>query len=104
MARLFEDGNEIGVHGLFHFERVDRIITAKNIYYPIVAKPVEGYKFALWLSPTTTGWAGSTYLEDPTNPSSKIWVAYPVGPALDVIANGGYKVSAFAVYIKDYIA
>ena len=103
-GKIFLDGNEIGVHGLFHIERVNITLKAGNIFYPIVAKPVEGYTFAFWLSSATTGWIGSTYIDTPTSSTTNIWISYPNGSALDAQANGVNIVSAFAVYIKNSVA
>ena len=94
----------IGMHGLFHSERVDKIVKAQTIVYPIAAPTVEGYTFAFWLSSATTGWVGSTYIDDVTSSSANIWVAYPNGSDLDAKANGINAVSAFAVYIKNPVA
>ena len=92
------------VHGLFHFEKVEDIVQAKTINYPIAAKPVDGYTFAFWLSPSTAGWTGSTYIDTPTSSAANIWIAYPTGSGLDSLANGANKVAAFAVYVKNSVA
>ena len=92
------------VHGLLHLERVDNIVQAQTVSYPIVAKPVEGYTFAFWISSSTSNWIAPTYIEDATNSSSKIWVAFPAGSNFQVIANGSNLVSAVAVYIKNSVA
>lgn len=92
------------MRGLFHTERVDKTVKAQTSCYPIVAPTVEGYQFVFWLSPSTTGWVGSTYIDVPTNSSSNIWIAYPSSSDLDAQANGINVVSAFAIYIKNPVA
>ncbi len=105
-ADYYDDLNNqiIGMHGLFHIERVDRIVKAQTISYQITAPAVEGYRFVFWLSSTTVQWVGSTYIDDPTYYSPSIWVAYPNGSSLDAQANGTNAVRAFAVYIKNSVA
>lgn len=104
MTRMFADGKEIGVHGLFHLEQVDNIVRAKTISYPIVAKPVEGYTFVFWLHPRTEGWVGSTYIDGPNMSKANIWISNPASDGLNIFANGVNSVSAFAVYIKNSVA
>lgn len=94
----------IGMHGLFHIEKVEKTVKAQTISYPIVAPTVEGYTFAFWVSSATKGWIGSIYIENPTNSSSNIWVAYPNGSDLDARANGYNTVTASAIYIKNSVA
>lgn len=105
-ADYYDDLNNqiIGMHGLFHSEKVDKIVKAQTISYSIAAPTVEGYTFIFWLNSATTGWVGSTYIDIPTNSSSNIWVAYPNGSDLDANANGYNTVTAFAVYIKNSVA
>lgn len=97
-------GDMFAVHGLLHIERVDSIVQANTLNYPIVAKPVEGYTFAFWATSLSSYWIAPTYIEDPTIPSTTIWVAFPDGSNLQVTANGNTKVSAIAVYVKNSVA
>lgn len=94
----------IGMHGLFHIEKVDKTVKAQTIQYQIEAPTVEGYKFMFWLSSATVRWIGSTYIDDPTYYSPSIWVAYPQNSDLDAQANGVNLVRGFAVYIKNPVA
>lgn len=92
------------MHGFFHIEKVDKTVKAQTIKYPIEAPTVEGYQFAFWLGSATTGWVGSTYIDDPTDHSPSIWVAYPSSSDLNAQTNGINLVRAFAIYIKDSVA
>lgn len=105
-ADYYDDLNNqiIGMHGLFHIERVDKALKAQTIQYQIEAPTVEGYKFMFWLSSATVRWVGSTYIDDPTYYSPSIWVAYPQNSDLDAQANGVNLVRGFAVYIKNSVA
>lgn len=105
-ADYYDDLNNqiVGMRGLFHIEKVDKIVKAQTIQYPIAAPTVEGYKFMFWLSSATVKWVGSTYIDDPTYYSPSIWVAYPQNSDLDARANGVNLVRGFAVYIKNPVA
>lgn len=105
-ADYYDDLNNqiIGMHGLFHIERVDKTIKAKTIDYPIVAPAVEGYQFVFWVSSATTNWVGSTYIDNATSSSANIWIAYPSSSDLVAQVNGYTLVTAFAVYIKNPVA
>lgn len=105
-ADYYDDLNNqiIGMHGLFHIERVDKTVKAQTFQYPIVAPAVEGYQFVFWLSSATTNWVGSTYIDNITSSSADIWIAYLSSSDLNAQANGINAVSAFAVYIKNSVA
>lgn len=92
------------VHGLFQFKQVTSLITAKNTGYSIEAPTVDGYQFVFWLSSSTIGWMGTTYVEEPTSQNTKIWVTYPASDSISTFANGSNVVSAYAVYIKNSVA
>lgn len=96
----------IGMRGLFHTERVDKTLKAQTIQYPIEAPTVEGYQFVFWLSPSTTGWIGSTYIDTPNSKNANIWISYPGKDSdyLNLSANGSTAVSSIAVYVNNSIA
>lgn len=107
-ADYYDDLNNqlIGMHGLFHTERVDKTIKAHTIQYQIEAPTVEGYQFVFWLSPSTTGWIGSTYIDTPNSKNANIWIAYPDKDSdyLKASVNGSTAVSSIAVYVNNSIA
>ena len=94
------------MRGLFHTERVDKTLKAQTIQYPIEAPTVEGYQFVFWLSPSTAGWVGSTYIDTPNSKNASIWIAYPDKDSdyLKASVNGSTAVSSIAVYIKNPVA
>lgn len=95
------------VHGLLHFEQVNSVLKDGNTTnYPITAPDVSGYRFAFWLSPSTTGWVGSTYIDTPTSKNANIWIAYPDKGSdyLNASVNGSTSVSSIAVYVNNSIA
>lgn len=96
----------IGMRGLFHTERVDKTLKAQTIQYPIEAPTVEGYQFVFWLSPSTAGWIGSTYIDTPNSKNANIWIAYPDKDSnyLKTSVNGSTAVSSIAVYVNNSIA
>lgn len=96
----------IGMRGLFHTERVDKTLKVQTIQYPIEAPTVEGYQFVFWLSPSTAGWIGSTYIDTLNSKNANIWIAYPDKDSdyLKSSVNGSTAVSAFAVYVNNSIA
>lgn len=92
------------VHGLLHFEQTNTLFKAQTINYPIEAPDIEGYQFAFWLSPATTGWTASTYIDSPTSKQANIWIANPSNADLSPFANGQNSLTATAVYIKNSVA
>lgn len=92
------------VHGLFQFQKVNSLIQAQTIQYPVKAPAVEGYQFAFWLSPSTIGWTGATYIETPTDSSTNIWITSPSADGVSAFVKSGNYVSATAVYIKNSVA
>lgn len=97
-------GDMFAVHGLLHFENRSTVVQAQTIQYPIEAPNVEGYKFAFWLSPVTTGWVGATYIENPISQQTKIWIVKTEDNDYTSIPNGQNGMTATAVYIKDSVA
>lgn len=96
----------VGMHGLFHIEKVDKTVKSQTIQYPIEAPAVEGYQFMFWLSSATANWIGSTYIDTPNSKNANIWIAYPDKDSdyFNSSVNGSTSVSAFAVYVNNSIA
>lgn len=107
-ADYYDDLNNqiVGMRGLFHIEKVDKALKAQTIQYQIEAPAVEGYQFVFWLSPSTTGWIGSTYIDTPNSKNANIWIAYPDKDSdyLKASVNGSTAVSSIAVYVNNSIA
>ena len=92
------------VHSLLHFEQISTLFKAQTINYSIEAPDIEGYQFAFWLSSSTAGWTGSTYIDSPTSKNANIWIANPSNADLSPFANGQNCLTATAVYIKNSVA
>lgn len=100
-------GDLFAVHGLLHFEQVNSVLKDENtIKYPITAPDVSGYRFAFWLSSSTIGWVGSTYIDTPNSKNANIWIVYPEkgSDRLNTSVNGNDAVSSIAVYVNNSIA
>jgi hypothetical protein len=99
-------GDMFAVHGLLHSERVTANMKNGTAIYSINAPSVEGYTFAFWLSPKTTGKLLPTYLDDSTNPSTNINLYNPNN--MDVETGDQYFphpfVEAKAIYVKNTVA
>ncbi|MDB6257991.1 hypothetical protein ODU72_04770 [Lactobacillus amylovorus] len=97
-------GDMFAVHGLLHFEQTNTVFKAQTICYPIAAPDIEGYQFAFWLNPATTGWTASTYIDSPASKQADIWVSNTSNADLSPFANGKNGLTATAVYIKNSVA
>lgn len=99
-------GDMFAVHGLLHSERVLANMKNGTAVYKINAPSVEGYTFAFWLSPKTTGKVLPTYLDDATNASTNIYLYNPNNT--DVETGDQWfphpYVEAVAIYVKNTVA
>lgn len=99
-------GDMFAIHGLLHSEKVTVNLKNNTASYPINAPSVEGYTFAFWLSPKTAGKILPTYLNDPTNPSTNIFLCNPDN--VDVETGDQYfphpHAEAVAIYVKNTVA
>lgn len=99
-------GDMFAVHGLLHIERASANMKNGTAAYPINAPSVEGYTFVFWTSPKTVAKILPTYLDDPTNPSTKIFIYNPNN--VDVETGDQYfphpSVEALAIYVKNTVA
>lgn len=99
-------GDMFAIHGLLHSEKVTVNLKNNTAPHPINAPSVEGYTFAFWLSPKTAGKVLPTYLDDPTNPSTNIFLCNPDN--VDVETGDQYYphpyAEAVAIYVKNTVA
>lgn len=67
---------------------------ASGSHVAISAPTVSGYTFVCWLGSATSGWAGSTYIQNMSATSTHIW-----NPTQGQSGTG--DVIAFALYVKN---
>ena len=99
-------GNLFAVKGLFHFKKlsVHTVPDPNTATSPIrsikgvTAPDVPGYTFAFWLSSATSGDIYSSYVEDPMNKVTNIWLRITPGKTDAVY------VHVTAVYVKSTVA
>lgn len=94
-------GDMFSVHGLLHLENVTVNIPdiTKTNDVQIQAPDVEGYKFAFWLQPTTTGTINWCYIENPIASTTNVFSADQ-----NLVGHTSNTYSTYAVYVKSTLA
>ena len=76
----------------YYVATVERIPSSST---SISAPSVSGYTFVCWFYSSTSGWVSATYIENPLNQNTSVWVGY------NPYTNGTGRVNCYALYRKN---